>query len=189
MKNSKPWFDFLSVACPEGNGVIRVERSESLERTLFLDLKSKRNQNEIHVRFAVGLADSEGLSRSIHSGEISPAVDSLDRRLREARSKHPELPLLVAASPETLWPRSHAWMLGEYLAERDLPLWVDIRHLPGERALEWMGRLQETGLACPRMAIEISLGQGLSAASPLVGSGACAIGFRRETGEWEIGQM
>lgn len=188
MKNTEPWFEFLSQACPEGKGFVKVQRSESPEGYLFLDLTTQNEKTSLQVRFAVSLVDSEGFSLPIHSGEISSAISSLDVRLRVARSNRPDLPLMVAAAPDILWPRSHAWMLGEYLAERDLPLWIDLRGLAEARVLEWMNRLSDTGLACPRLAVEIAFG-GETCSQILSGSGAWVIGFVEELGGRQIGQM
>ncbi|MBV6481463.1 MAG: hypothetical protein DIKNOCCD_01185 [bacterium] len=86
------------------------------------------------------------LEEHLHSGEPSPSILKLDRDLQALRNQYPSLPLLVLVCPELYRSRIHTWILGEYAAERKLPLWVDLRHLHPARQCDWVRNFTECGL-------------------------------------------
>jgi hypothetical protein len=119
----------------------------------------------------------------IRSAEPSKPLAALDRTLRELREACPALPLMVLFRPQVYQPRSHAWMLGEYLAERDLPLWADLSGLHPSRMADWARNLVECGLACPRLAVQVSGSLSLADLPVLQGTGSWLV--RCETGHQE----
>jgi len=80
----------------------------------------------------------------------------LESTFRRLRGRFPSLPLLAMLKPDSYRPRCHAWMLGEYLAERDLLLWADLCHLHPARMADWARNLSECGLASPRAVIQVT---------------------------------
>jgi len=175
--SSAIWLRFLQNCLSVDDRSIRFTFQECPAGFTHLVIKPAPAQvpGEPEVEFAVGKLDETGVCQNIHSGEPSPPITALDERLKQARLEYPSQPLLVWAAPETPWPRGHSWMLGEYLAERDLPLWVDLSGLERERAREWVSNLYQTGLACDRTAVQVSSGVTPDDLTPLTGLGVWVV--------------
>lgn len=104
---------------------------------------------------AFATIDETGVTPAQQSGVPSKTLESLDRSLRGLRASHPLTPLGAYLKPEAYWTRGPAWLLGEYLAERDLLLWVDLTHLHPERAVAWGRLVHDCGLACARTFVRV----------------------------------
>lgn len=83
-------------------------------------------------------------------------IASLDASMRRSREENPTIALAAYLKPQNYWTRGQAWQLGEYLAERDLLLWIDLMHLHPERAVAWVRFAVDMGLTCPRTFLAIS---------------------------------
>lgn len=155
MRNSDPWFDFLGREFAEGRGPAGFRFAELPRSCLKVELWRATEPTGSVFEALAGVLDETGESDRLRSAEPSEALADLDTRLRELRAAHPSIPLLVRRRPDRYLPRSHAWMLGEYFAERDLPLWADLSVLHPARAVDWARNLVETGLACPRLLVQL----------------------------------
>lgn len=140
------------------------------------------------VSFAIARISEEGLDPQLRSGEPFLIVGSLDRSLRETRKNHPDLSLGAWLEPAEVWPRQPCWMLGEYLAERDLFLWIDLRKHPPEKAVDWLRTVVVYGLASGRTFALVDDRLGGQALSGLDGSGVWLMQTDDATGKATIEQ-
>jgi hypothetical protein len=148
---------------------LRGQLTELGQSAFLLDLSSK--EGSFPGSFAaVYPPDHEG-DETLRSGQRSVYLERLDRDLRGIRKAHPCLPLVVLLSPVAYRPRNHTWMLGEYLAERDLPLWVNLTLLHPARQADWVRSLVEGGLACPRLLAQVGEALEFSDLPVLAGTG------------------
>ena len=173
IKNSEVWFSFLENQTSMGPAPILV-RAEPLgesqmdhrnhtppppaHKFLYRIEHPDKTQDECKasLTLATALVDEGPVSGGIRSGDPSIPLMELDSAFRTLRAEYPSLPLLALVRPECYRPRSHAWMLGEYLAERDLLLWADLSHLHPARMADWARNLSECGLASPRAVIQVT---------------------------------
>ncbi len=131
--------------------------------------------------FAAALVDEGPESREIRSGDPSQPLIHLEATLQALRKEFSSLPLLALLKPELYQRRCHAWMMGEFLAERDLLLWTDLRHLHPARMADWARNLSECGLASPRAVIQVTERLGVEDLPALTGTGVWLV--RPEMGE------
>lgn len=178
MRNSDPWFDFLSREFPEGRGPGGLAVEEIGPGHLRVRLWKGVGPIGSVFEAMAGVLDDTTVSDRLRSAEPTGALSNLDAQLGGLRAEHPALPLLVHWQPDRYLPRSHAWMLGEYLAERDLPLWADLYPLHPSRAVDWTRNLVETGLASPRLLVRLPPGVILEDVAFIGNSGTWGLAVR-----------
>ncbi|MCA9437952.1 MAG: hypothetical protein KC978_19360 [Candidatus Omnitrophica bacterium] len=144
MKNSELWFDFAQRAVGIGPQRIEIEGRSSLTAKIAIPPSGSE--------FSLGLipVNEEEIAPSMRSGEPTGLIRDLDDSLRDYRRTAPKTPLAAYLRPAAYWTRGPAWMIGEYLAERDLLLWVDLLHLHPQQAVAWGRLTADCGLACAR---------------------------------------
>jgi hypothetical protein len=159
IKNSQVWFRFLQRETVDGTTSIRIQTENLTEKT-FLHriecLEKDQDEQKAFLVFAAALVDEAAEGRAIRSGDPSISLIELESSFRSLRVEFPSLPLLAMLKPESYRPRCQAWMLGEFLAERDLLLWADLRHLHPARMADWVRNLSECGLASPRAVFQVT---------------------------------
>lgn len=158
MRNSAFLLRFLNQLSSIGAGEIGFQRLSPEDGEEWLELWGSgvlEKDASQRIRFAVCSVREPESDGGTRSGDPSPILDALDGCLRESRSKHPQTPLLVLARPASYWARSHAWLLGEYLAERDLPFWVDLHDKHPAHLVDWCRSIYACGLACDRLVLQI----------------------------------
>lgn len=165
--NAHAWFGFLATACPNGEGAISVTRDGS---EWFIESGDSGGFRCL----AAELPDAEEDGR-VRSGDHYEPLQDLDLALRSLRQGRLDLPLVAVLKPDRYRSRNRLWMLGEYLTERDLPMWVDLTSLHPARAADWARNIAECGLANPRTVMDI--GQSLTPED---------IPALRETGVWVV---
>lgn len=163
LRNHLPWL--LAVSNRSLPAPIEFRReSEQTFAIRFADPQPDRSES---VHFYGAIVDEERLDRGIRSGEPFAVVTALETDLRAGRVDHPNASLGAWLNPGEVWPRQPLWMLGEFLAERDLFLWVDLRSGTAERTAGWLRVLVESGLTGARTVVLLDaavpgeLGEGL----------------------------
>jgi hypothetical protein len=159
IKNSEVWFRFLQQETVDGTASIQLQTENLTEKTFLQRIEClEKNQDEQRASlvFAAALVDEGAEGRAIRSGDPSISLIKLESSFRVLRSEFPSLPLLAMLKPESYRPRCQAWMLGEFLAERDLLLWADLRDLHPARMADWARNLSECGLASPRAMFQVT---------------------------------
>lgn len=159
VKNSEVWFRFLQRVTVDGTASIQIQTEHLTEKT-FLQriecLEKNQDKQRTSLVLAAALVDEGTEGRAIRSGDPLISLIELESSFRALRTEFPSLPLLAMLKPESYRPRCQAWMLGEFMAERDLLLWADLRHLHPARMADWARNLSECGLASPRAAFQVT---------------------------------
>lgn len=169
LKNTAVWFHFLDTVINKGPAPVRIETRtlhladetpSSSQPTTFLHQVEcpapLMAQGSSSLTFATALVDQGPENLEIRSGDPSQTLIHLEATLRALREEFPSLPLLALFKPDHYQRRCHAWMVGEYLAERDLLLWADLRHLHPGRMADWAHNLADCGLASPRAVFQVT---------------------------------
>lgn len=140
-------FDYASM---EWNSIMLSSSSAQIE------LAGKDPAKRISLVGAI--LEDPPFDEHLHSGELSPSINKLDADLQNLRLSYPSLPLAVLFYPELYRSRIHTWMVGEYTAERKLPVWADLRHLHPGRQCDWVRNLTECGLISPACVLVVGPG-------------------------------
>ncbi len=163
IRNSEVWFSFLESVTDKRSVSVSIwtePLSDSPSGRCNLhhieSLNQPQDQKRSSLTLAAAVVDEGPVTGGIRSGDPSIPLMNLDSAFHTLRAEFPSLPLLALIRPESYRPRSHAWMLGEYLAERDLLLWADLSHLHPARMADWARNLSECGLASPRAVIQVT---------------------------------
>lgn len=149
MRNHTPWLLAVSNrALPAP-----IEFRRETEHTFAILFADPVPVSSVSVPFFSAVVDEGSLDRNIRSGDPFAVVAALETDLRTGRRDHPNASLGAWLNPGEVWPRQPLWMLGEYLAERDLFLWVDLRSGTADRTTGWLRVLVESGLTGARTVV------------------------------------